>query len=415
MKPSTHFTLPPLFVLDPNSDLSKEMSYPLEKMQIAFDGAILGKRKIKEKETTTVIITFAQAIKHLGKMIGYTATDDVNEIFKPIIRELVEYAKALIAGNSIDFDAYPKVLAFIKWAHALQNTHLVWPETGFPANLFYTLIERLRNLSAKNELPNEAIVLHFLFDGLNAHCINGNKTPGYNFIASARAAEFSIALEKLGARSQKTELFYDLMPYIQTHRALEAGITQLKQNPIYKTLASQGILSYTCIKNEKTGANSYQLREGAIENGKNFVLTAVSNGLKDACQTLADKINTITTALTEGLKNLNSSLNQNPNKEKVYTMALWDTSEWVMHLYVALQVLAKLDSSYEKNLNEFKNNIIISDILDRNNKGDYPANYRDEELRKTKVGEFFTHEKVTEHLQHLQQQETERAKCLYRL
>ncbi len=331
----------------------------------------------RESETTMHFdnrnpITFKQSLEELlGNADISTAIDKLEESIKNYAAGNKDIAKTAMARN------------FHQWVRGIHE-HVV-PTEGqrFPKNLFYAILSNLREQDKNNLLDDKGVLSLYVCDGLNARKISKGETPSLDFIATAAALKVARSLANLNIADEATMNFLaqynaTYTPEIkQAFSGLVQNCTELKNSSsFYNKLASSNFLNLDHNENQETGANSYSYSpEKLAENAKQ--LSGVSD---QECTEMAAQIQDLLTlpafnTIREKITTKSLTL---PDK-----LALWDCSEWIGRLDLALDYAKQVspeNTQLSNVIDALSKDPLFAEIQTRNKSGDYPARERKQDL-----------------------------------
>jgi hypothetical protein len=334
-------------------------------------------------------LTYQNAFKDLATKIGKSDATPT-ELEGIILTALKNTAIQFNQGKSNSPD-YVIVMAFHIWVQSIHNINLIPPKgERFPNNIVFDMLKNLRD---EHSLSPEETLLRFFLEGANGRKISKGNTPNLSFIATTLQIDAIDALRKAGEKISETannfiKKYEDLRNYVSPQRQIENELTKLKdESALYRFLSTTDIFNFKRALNEKTGANFYDI-EKAIQDGMSM-LHKYDGQLNIAVNEMVDSINKVYPSLVSSLEQA-----QIKSAAESHVLAMWDASEWFSRLYVALNIAAKYDQKYEIDLERFRENKLVADIISRSKTGNFPANERDQDLAKVEIKELFTQEQI---------------------
>lgn len=326
---------------------------------------------------------FDAALLELSQAIGMNE-EVSNSTFDAVIvhmgAALKNEALALNQGAT-DPESRQKIVAFHRWAMNIHNDQLAAPPgLRFPNNIVYQFISEMRTRNNAAPLTAEESLFHFFLEALNARKISKGHTPPVRFMST------SIMLMQLQHLVQQPQLspaaaifwikYADVSKYSKAQAALESTVTTLKNDPVFSDLSKA--LDFSRKTNEETGANAYDL-ESARQQGIALLSHQHHDAIAQMTQTVAD-------ALRNASKEF-ADVSQ--VSEPARRLALWDASEWLCRMIVALQITAAVAPQHQSTLDEIMKDAFVAEVYKRSMIGDFPATARDNDIQAIEISELF--------------------------
>ncbi|MGE3319580.1 MAG: hypothetical protein AB7I18_09825 [Candidatus Berkiella sp.] len=329
---------------------------------------------------------YKAALIELAEELGIAGEFSLSRLEETLNNALENVARSLMDPTLSNAAANETLVKFHRWAMNIHNDNLApAPGQRFPFNIIFDM----KGLVLSNPTADNAL-MRFVLEGFNGRKICKGNTPSADFISTSLLLEVLNNLPKpLSPAGRDFLAKYDsIAAFKEAQQLLVNGTTELSKGALFAFLASEKAFDFSKTINNETGANAYGLKE-SFNKGMKLLDQYPTDKLAADLKAMVSDIQTI---LTPVLLAFNSTRATQPAR----LLALWDASEWLCRLIVALQIAAEKDSQYKTALDSLMADPTIAEVYNRSMNGNFAANARNEAIKGVEVSEIYLQDGIAQ-------------------